>query len=198
MSNQSTINTIESPTMKRLLLIPMLLFGFFTFGQITVAPTAGYLYVKGKVKFEGNEIEKDRDGLYVGAAVQFQLSEKVAFQPEALYAAYKDYAVLMLPLVFKYKIIQGLNIQAGPQIDYSVKEYPIDDVLGFADDFGFDISEDDFTRLGISAALGLGYDINERIFIESRYTFQLNDVYTGDLDISIKGNILNVGVGYRF
>ena len=185
--------------MQRILIIILLFFGYLSYGQnISVAPTAGYLFVKGKVKFEGNEIEKDRDGMYIGVAVQFKFSEKAAFQPEALYAAYKDYAVLMVPLVFKYYPIGAFNIQLGPQIDYSVKEYPIDDVLGFADDFGFDIEDDDFTRLGISAAVGLGYDITERFFVESRYTFQLNDVYTGDLDISIKGNIFNVGVGYRF
>ncbi|MDX1471139.1 MAG: porin family protein [Flavobacteriaceae bacterium] len=161
--------------------------------------TAGFLNVSGTIEVENNEFESaDKSGGFLGIVAQFGISEKFTFQPELLYARNEDYGLLMLPLIFKYYPVDKFNIQLGPQFDYSTDPYPIEDNLGFAQDIGVDIDEDDFTRLGISLAAGLGYDISEKWFLESRYTFQLNNVYTGDLNISIKGHILNVGLGYRF
>ena len=156
----------------------------------SIGVTAGFLHVNGKAEIEGNTIKEDRSGAFGGLAVEFTLSETFKFQPEVLYASYKDYGVLMIPIILKYYPIPKFNIQFGPQIDYSTQDYP--------NDFEPFVTEDDLTRFGFSVAAGLGYDLNERFFLESRYTFQLNDVYTGDLDISVKGHIFNVGLGYRF
>ena len=41
-------------------------------------------------------------------------------------------------------------------------------------------------------------NINENIFVQARYVFQLNNHYTGDADIDIDVNSFTLGVGYRF
>ncbi|SDB42237.1 Outer membrane protein beta-barrel domain-containing protein [Flavobacteriaceae bacterium MAR_2010_188] len=161
--------------------------------------TAGYLNVSGKIEYLDQEVdETKKSGGFAGIELEWVLSEKFHFQPELLYARNEDYGLLMLPLVIKYYPIAKFNIQAGPQFDYSTDPYPIGEFLGQAEEFGFDVNEDDFTRFGVSLAVGLGYDFSEHWFFDSRYTFQINDVYTGEYEISIKGHIFNAGVGYRF
>ena len=187
--------------MKLKLLLSSLIFicGIEVYAQnTTFGLTAGYLAVNGKITADGLEIKRDQDGLYVGGLVDISLSENFHLQPELSYATYDDYGLLMLPILAKFYPVPKLNLQVGPQFDYSTKEYPIEQLMAFAEQANIDISEDDFTRLGISLAAGLGFDITEHIFAQGRYTFQFNDVYQGDLDISVKGHILNLGLGYRF
>ena len=65
---------------------------------------------------------------------------------------------MQIPIMAKMYVTEQFNIQAGPQITYTLEE-----VI------------DDFTKFNIGLGAGLGYDITEDVFIESRYVFQLNN-----------------------
>ena len=66
-------------------------------------------------------------------------------------------------------------------------------VFSLEDDIPDEISSFEFDIAG-----GIGYDITEDFFVEARYTFQLNNSYTGSEDVKLRGNYLTVGLGYWF
>jgi opacity protein-like surface antigen len=48
-------------------------------------------------------------------------------------------------------------------------------------------------------AVGAAYDITQKLFIEGRYSFQLNNhLKNAPSGYSVRANYLNVGLGYRF
>ena len=169
--------------MKKLLYAAIVVFGLAISNaqQVEFGATGGLLSVRASAEFEGNSASDSETGFYVGGVVDFSISEKFHIQPELVYANVNGGNGLILPIMAKYYVSNGFNIQAGPQLDFSLEEVP-----------------DDFTGTGISLAGGLGYDIDDNFFIEARYSFQLNDYYTGNLDVETSSNFLMVGVGYKF
>ena len=143
--------------------------------------TAGVIYVKGEGRFEERVATRSETGFYAGGIVDISISDKFHVQPEVVLAASDEGGAMFVPIMAKYYLISGLSIQGGPQFDYTFEQIP-----------------DNFTSLGIAAALGIGYDISQRFFVEARYSFQLNDYYTGDLDATATVNNLLVGIGYKF
>lgn len=61
--------------------------------------------------------------------------------------------------------------------------------------------QEGYNSLGIDAAFGLGYDINENFFLNARYALELTN-RIGDIEGAegLKGKInsLQLGVGYKF
>lgn len=149
--------------------------------EVEFAATAGYLNASGKVKTSGLSVSASQSGFYVGGVADFTLSEVLHIQSELLFANVGGDSGIIIPIMAKYYVTDAINIQAGPHFDIAAGSLPTD-----------------FTSLGISLGAGLGYDINEEYFVEARYSFQLNDYYTGDLDIKSTTNSLLVGVGYKF
>src|SRR5699024_12002547 len=100
------------------------------------------------------------------AAVKFQ---KVAVQADLLYsqqgAKFKfgkfDLDYVNVPIVVKYYLIQGLNVQAGPQFGFLVND---------------DVSAGEAKDMDISGVAGLGYDLPFGIRVDARYNFGFTDV----------------------
>ncbi|NQY05968.1 MAG: PorT family protein [Flavobacteriaceae bacterium] len=144
--------------------------------------TAGYIQGFYTLELNGQDLSPDGSGGFqVGGLVDIGISDAFHLQPEVLYININDGSGLLVPLMAKYYFGENFNIQGGPMFDFALEEIP-----------------EDYTSLGISAALGFGYDFTENWFAQSRFGFQLNDYYNGDADISSKSNILTVGVGYKF
>lgn len=143
--------------------------------------TAGYLNVDAKVKFDGTTVSASDSGFYIGALADFTVSETFHVQPELVYANVNESSALILPIMGKYYVSDSFNLQAGPQFTFSLEETP-----------------DDFSSIAIALGFGAGYDINENFFIEARYSFQLNNYYTGSEDLTAKENYLTFGIGYKF
>ena len=87
----------------------------------------------------------------------------------------------MLPILGKFAISEKFNFQVGPQMVFSLEE-----------------SVEDFSNVEFDVAGGVGYDIDDDFFLEARYTFQINNSYTGSEDVKVRGNYLTIGVGYKF
>jgi len=149
--------------------------------DIDFGVTAGYLNAEGKIKAEDFTISVSESGFYIGAVVDFTIDEKFHIQPELLYASIDDSDGILLPIMARYYVSDKFNLQAGPQIVFSLEDTP-----------------EDFSSVEFDIAGGLGYDITDNFFLEARYTFQLNNSYTGPEDVKVRGNYLTIGVGYTF
>lgn len=145
------------------------------------------------IKVDSNEGGLSPDGatsLYVGALVDFALTEKFHIQPEIQYSleGIKDGSLtyLNIPLMGKLYLVEGFNVQAGPQIGFLV------DAEGGTDGLKS-------TNFGLNA--GAAYELPMGIFFDARYTFGLSSINDEDagLDgLEIKTRNFQLGVGYRF
>ncbi len=170
--------------MKKLLLVAIAVLGFTYASQaqeVRFGATAGYLNARGSVKAEGISVSGSDSGFYLGAVADIEVSENFNVQPELLYANVNDASGIFLPILGKFAISEKFNLQAGPQLVFSLEDTP-----------------DDFSSVEFDLAGGIGYDIDEDFFLEARYTFQINNSYTGSEDIKVRGNYLTLGVGYKF
>ncbi|PHR92055.1 MAG: hypothetical protein COA80_14620 [Leeuwenhoekiella sp.] len=125
------------------------------------------------------------NGFYIGVGGQYKFEGDLALSGQFNYARYSESNFLQIPLALHYYIADsGFNILAGPQFTYN-----LEDLGPF---------NDDVNKLNIGAAAGLGYDFTESLFLEARYTFQLNKYFKSDNTPKIRTNYLNIGLGYRF
>ena len=170
--------------MKKLFLVTISLFAL-TYSsnaqEVRFGATAGYLNARGVLKYGEATLSNSESGFYAGAVADFNVSESFSIQPELLYARVDGSDGLMLPILGKIAVAEKLNFQVGPQIVFSLEE-----TVG------------DFSKVELDIAGGIGYDIDEDFFLEARYTFQINNSYTGSEDIKVRGNYLTIGVGYKF
>ncbi len=170
--------------MKKLLLVAITVLGFTYLSQaqeVRFGATAGYLNARGSVKAGDISISASESGFYLGAVADFSVSENFNVQPELLYANVDGSSGLMLPILGKFAISEKFNLQAGPQLVFSLED-----------------SIENYSSVEFDIAGGLGYDITDDFFVEARYTFQINNSYTGSEDVKVRGNYLTVGLGYKF
>lgn len=169
--------------MKKLLLLAAIaVFGLSNVNaQAQLGLTAGFLSASATAEAGGASITASESGIYFGGVADFEMSDELHIQAEVLYASIKDASMILAPIMAKYYVAEGFNIQAGPQLGYSLED-----------------TGDDVTALWLGLGAGVGYDINENFSVEARYAIQLNDSYTGDHDYSLKMNTLNAGVVYKF
>ena len=138
----------------------------------------------------------DADGLdsrtsfHIGAAAQISISDKFAIQPELLYSAQGasvsdidlklDY--IKLPFMAKFFFSEGLSLEVGPQIGFVIN----DEIVGE------DVDAESFD-FGLNA--GLGYNLNNGLFLQGRYNLGLSDTFDG---ADIKNGVFQLSVGYWF
>lgn len=116
-------------------------------------------------------------GFYLGGGYNFVASEKLDVEPAVLFSFVDDLTSLYIPVMFKYKIAEKFNLQAGPQINYLLEDLPDGE-------------------LGLDLAVGGGFQIDANWFIDARYGFQITR--GGDFGDVVDINTLTFGVGYRF
>ncbi len=170
--------------MKKLCIVAVL--AIFSFTSVNsqetkFGVTAGYLSVSEKIDFGDGAFSVSESGFYGGLFVEIAASDQLFIQPELLYANINELSFLQIPVMAKYYVADQINLQAGPQFNFVLEE-----------------TSDDFTALGIGFGIGAGYDITENFLVVARYTFQINNNYTGEGDFEDRFNFLNVGLGYRF
>lgn len=128
-------------------------------------------------------------GLFAG--IKFN---KVAIQGDILYsqqgAKFKpgkfDLDYVNIPIVIKYYLIQGLNIQVGPQFGF---------VVGDEVEEGYDYNKSD-----ISGVVGAGYDLPFGIRVDARYNIGFTDTFKEKNTNTDKGksNVFSLALGYSF
>jgi hypothetical protein len=185
-------------------------------------------------------------GINIGGFAEYKINEKFTLQPELLFStqgntyglktyygggSYYDGAeynvklnYLNLPIILKYKIIDKLNIEFGPQIGFLMSAKTIIDVTEDSRDpsqnysVEVDLLNDGIynfggtyiqgkagaNRLDFSFNLGSSYDITEKIFIQGRYNFGLTNVDkystngSSTTSWNMKNSVFQISLGYRF
>ncbi|TFG78986.1 MAG: PorT family protein [Flavobacteriales bacterium] len=158
--------------------------------------------VKAGANFSNLKVSSDFGGgspdgatsFFVGGLADIGFSDKFHVQPEVLYsiegAKDADVSYLNVPVMLKYYVIGGLNIQAGPQIGFLVDAEGGTDGLK-STNFGFNF--------------GAAYELPGGFFVDARYNLGLSDIldsgntdpgFSGDVSLKTKG--FQLGVGYRF
>lgn len=128
-----------------------------------------------------------RTGFYIGGLVDFGISEKFHVQPEILYSMEggKDAELdfVRIPIMAKYYVMDGLNLQAGPVLGFKVGGEEFTDEATKSMDFG----------LGFGGA----YEMPIGVFFDLRYNFGMTNISDVDgFDVGTSG--FQVGLGYRF
>lgn len=128
-----------------------------------------------------------RTGFYIGGLVDFGISEKFHVQPEILYSmeggedAELDF--VRIPIMAKYYVMDGLNIQAGPMLGFKI---------------GAEDGLDEVTKsLDYGLGFGAAYELPIGVFVDLRYNLGLANISDVDI-IDLGTTAFQVGLGYRF
>lgn len=140
-----------------------------------------------------------RTGFLAGAFVTLKFSDKIAIQGDVLYSQQGaagekgmddiklDY--IIFPVVFKYYLVNRLNIQAGPQFGTVVND---------------NLNNTRFESFDVSGVVGIGVDLPLNLRVTGRYSFGLSDiafvdVYDGvSFETDAKNNVFSLSVGFSF
>lgn len=137
----------------------------------------------------GIELDGDKTGLvgyelYASLFSNSKLNEKLNLENEILFSYTDDFIFMEFPIHLKYKIRDLWSILFGTKIDF----IPTENI------------NSKYKPMGVSAELGVQYDINKRYFAELRvskgFTKQIDDfileIYDG------KRNTFRFGLGVNF
>ncbi len=158
----------------------------------------------------------DGGGFYAGFLADIELIQKFHVQPELLYANAAGESLIIIPVMAKLYVGDAFNLQVGPQLDFLLNP-PSFQIVGIEV-----INADElFDTTGFSLNLGAGFDINDRLAVEAKYSIGLNNranpdkvnelldniglegvggILAGLLDnnANLKTNILQAGLVYKF
>ena len=169
---------------KKLFFTLLLLVGINSFAQnVDFGVQAGFANLRISEKASGYSLSENESGFYVGFLADFHLDGNWHIQPSANYMRIKETSFLTVPVLAQYYIEDsGFFVQAGPQANFILEDVNINTV-------------------GLDAAFGVGYHIDEHFFLDARYAFEVTNRYSGDDyfdDIKARLNTLNIGIGYKF
>jgi opacity protein-like surface antigen len=136
--------------------------------------------------FTGDWIGDATTGFYLGGLVDFSVSEKFHVQPELLYSmeGAKDAKLnfLRIPIMAKYYVMDGLSLQAGPELALKA---------------GGDDIKDSVKSMDYGLGFGAGYELSSGLMFDARYNLGMNNIYDGT-GATLKTVSINIGLGYRF
>ena len=210
--------------MKKLLIAAIAVFGiaFNSYAQeFSFGPKAGVNFAT--LSGDGDDISM-KTGFHVGGAALFKFNEKMGVQAELLYSAQgakSEYSetdfgytenqeetlkldYLNIPFSFKYFIVDGFNVAAGPQAsillsakreyDYSYSGPGIDESESGEDDV-----KDFVTPIDFGFHIGAGYQMANGLTFDARYNIgfiNVNDFSGSTFDQ--KNSVIQLSVGYMF
>ncbi|GEC77892.1 porin family protein [Flavobacterium aquatile] len=160
-------------------------FGFANAQEVKFGVKAGYA----NTNFGGDAETDAASNFYIGGLADISISEKFHVQPELLYSMEgadneeTGLDFIRIPVMAKYYVADGFNIQAGPQFGFVAGGEDVKDSLK-SFDYG----------LGFGAA----YELTSGLFFDARYNLGLADLNDTEFDGKITTNSFNVGLGYRF
>lgn len=191
-----------------LLLVSAISFKGFSQAQFAVGLKGGLNLPK--LDFKGSVASNvsSRTGFHAGAFALIKITA-FAIQPEVLfskqgskftynstsYEANFDY--IAVPVMLKFYLPLGLNIQAGPQFSFVSVQDLKNTVQGSAADVSANFRKKNDTLI----ALGAGWDLPFNLTIDARYVFGVNDMkikpdgQSGEA--SFKNKLVMVSLGYK-
>ncbi len=165
---------------------------------------------------------KSKTGFHVGGYVNIPVTNKISFEPGVQYSQ-KGYAMkgdlkidalkflgvnagakveahyIDVPLVLKAEVAKGLSIYAGPQISYLIKNnlHVNTNVLGISLlNKKLDLT-DNFNRIDVGLAGGLGYKFDNGFNIKAGYDYGLSKLDKND-NFKAYNRVVKLSVGFSF
>jgi len=148
---------------------------------------------------------KSKIGFHAGAFIEFEISDVFSFQPELMFSmqgtkakennAKVNLNYLILPLIAKFYVVEGLSLEAGPQIGLLLSGK----INGGGSD-GLDLKEVT-NNIDTGLTFGLGYKLDSGIFFSGRYNLGLSSVDDSNGEFwgnKTKNSVIQVSTGYRF
>lgn len=184
--------------MKKILLFGLALLASQVYAQdksITFGVKAGANF--SNLNFDTDFINFSPDGttnLFIGFLVDVGVTESLHFQPELQYSMEgadsiegQDLGIgfINIPLMLKYYLVEGFNIQAGPQVGFLVDEGDLEGLKS--------------TNFGLN--FGAAYELPMGLFFDARYNLGVSNIAEDDPefeDVSLKTKGFQLGIGYRF
>ena len=173
-------------------------------------------------------------GLYIGGAAEYMFNEKMGLQAELLFSmqgAKNEYTetfsaggfteelyeketlklnYINLPVMFKYYIVDGFNVEVGPQVSFLVSaksefefEYTTSGGGSESTESGsgeVDV-DDDLTAIDFGFNFGLGYKLDNGLDFGARYNLGLMNINDEDDfsdDFKIHNGVIQLSVGFMF
>ncbi|WP_010229133.1 porin family protein [Gillisia marina] len=156
-----------------------------------------------------------RTSFNLGLLAEIPLSDKFSVQPEVLYSG-QGYDIasrndandveyqldyINVPVLAKLYLVDGLSLEAGPQVGFLVNSEIDSNPSGDGGDVPLD--EDQFNKVDLSVALGASYKFRGGFFVNARYNFGLSDVYDDSYsglfrNSDVKHSVLQGGIGFLF
>lgn len=155
---------------------------------------------------------KSLSGFHIGLFTEFPVAPRFSIQPEVMYStqgakfeglgseATLRTQYLNVPVLAKFYVAEGFNLQAGPQIGFLTgAEYQVDG----ADDI--DVS-DNMKGTDFGLLFGVGYKVAQGVTIDARYNMGLSNTLDEDANVDEgigtdqewKNGVFQVGIGYQF
>lgn len=158
---------------------------------------------------------KNRTGFQIGVLAEIPFGKRIYFSSEVLYSSQgfklveniketespneliTELGYLQAPFIFKYRIIEGLNIQAGPQMGLLIS----------AVTRGPNSKQDDkylYSDFDYGMTFGLGYKFYPSLFVQARYNMGFGTIYEKDklqiaeIENNAKNKVIHFSVGYMF
>jgi hypothetical protein len=140
----------------------------------------------------------NKTGFVAGVFAGVKFSDKIGLQADLLYsqqgaefdAGSFDLTYVNIPVVLKYYLFKGLNLQGGAQFGFNVA----DDISTVIGDVETQVKAESFDLSGV---VGLGFDLPIGIRVDGRYNFGLTEVVKSDINTP-KNTVITLSVGYSF
>jgi opacity protein-like surface antigen len=134
--------------------------------------------------------DADTDGatsFYVGALVDLPVSGNFHVQPEVQYSSEgaddASLSYVRVPIMAKYYVMEGLSLQAGPEVAFKVS--------------GDDGIDEATKSIDFGIGAGAAYELPMGLFFDARYNLGLSNISEADA-FDVKNTGIQVGVGFRF
>ena len=100
-----------------------------------------------------------------------------------------------IPVLAKYYVAEGFAIELGPQIGILASANANVSAGG---ESASESIKDNFETIDFALAAGFSYKFTENFFANARYNLGLSNVAKDSGDFTLKNNVIQVGVGYKF
>jgi len=140
----------------------------------------------------------NKTGFLAGVFVGAKFGDKIGIQADLLYsqqgaefdAGSFDLTYVNVPVVLKYYLFKGLNLQAGPQFGFIVN----DDITSVPGSIFDNAKAESFDLSGI---VGVGLDLPFGVRLDGRYNFGLSEVVKTNTN-NFKNSVISLSLGYSF
>lgn len=162
-----------------------------------------------------------RTSFNFGIFMEIPLSERLSFQPELLYSG-QGYTIqsnnqnnifdtgenveyqlgyIQVPLMVKFYLVEGLSIEAGPQIGFKLSEKINTSPGSEGGETVIDPDDSYIKNFDTSLALGASYKFNSGFFLSGRYTYGLMNIYKDNTifeNVDARNAVWQFGLGFGF